>query len=91
MSEVKWEVVVEVPGGLRVEILRNMLEARGITVFLNQEGAGRAVGLTVGPLGDVQVMVPDYQSQEARQIIDDYFEGRFETDEGNKPVEGGGP
>ena len=45
MSEEKWEVVIEAPGVLQAEILRNLLEAQGIKVFLNQEGAGRAVGV----------------------------------------------
>ncbi len=62
-------------------MLRNLLEAQGIKVFLNQEGAGKAYGLTVGPLGQVQVLVPEHQSQEARQIADDYYSGKFETNE----------
>jgi hypothetical protein len=81
MSDEKWEVVIEVSGELQGDLLRNLLEAQGIKVFLNQEGAGKAVGLTVGPLGGVQVLVPENQSQQARQIVDDYYAGKFEVDE----------
>ncbi len=49
---------------------------------LAHEGAGRAYGLTVGPMGEVQVLVPEHQSQEARQIVDDYYAGKFDSDEG---------
>jgi hypothetical protein len=87
MSDESWEVVTEVSGELQASLLRNLLEAQGIKVFLNQEGAGRAYGLTLGPLGEVQVMVPEHQSQEAHQIVEDYYAGKFETDEENEPEE----
>ena len=85
MSDESWEVVTEVSGELQANLLRNLLEAQGIKVFLNQEGAGRAYGLTLGPLGEVQVMVPEHQSQEAQQIVEDYYAGKFETDEETEP------
>jgi hypothetical protein len=79
MSDEKWELITEVSGELQADLLRNLLEAQGIQVFLNQEGAGRAYGLTVGPLGQVQVLVPSHQSKEAQQIVDDYYAGKFEA------------
>ncbi|HUV29026.1 MAG TPA: DUF2007 domain-containing protein [Anaerolineales bacterium] len=82
MSEEKWELIIEVSGELQADILRNLLEVQGIKVFLNQEGAGRAYGLTVGPMGQVQVLVPEHQSREAHQIVEDYYAGKFESDEG---------
>ena len=85
MSEDKWELIITVSGELQADLLRNLLEAQGIKVFLNQEGAGRAYGLTVGPMGEVQVLVPENQSQAARQIVDDYYAGKFESDEGEEP------
>jgi hypothetical protein len=87
MSDPQWKVVIEVPGDVQAEILRNLLEADGIKVFLNQEGAGRAVGLTMGPMGEVQIMVPDNQFDQAHQLIDDYYGGKFEIDEGDEPAE----
>ena len=81
MTEVKWELITTVSGELQAELLRNLLEVQGIKVFLSQEGAGRAVGLTMGPMGEVQVLVPENQSEAARQIVDDYYAGKFESSE----------
>ena len=81
MSEDKWELVTEVSGELQANLLRNLLEAQGIKVFLNQEGAGKAYGLTVGPMGQVQVLVPEKEFQKARQIVDEYYAGNFEENE----------
>ncbi len=81
MTEVKWELITTVSGELQANILRNLLEVQGIKVFLSQEGAGRAVGLAMGPMGEVQVLVPENQSEAARQIVDDYYAGKFESSE----------
>ena len=81
MTEVKWELITTVSGELQANILRKLLVVQGIKVFLSQEGAGRAVGLTMGPLGEVQVLVPENQSEAARQIVDDYYAGKFESSE----------
>jgi hypothetical protein len=81
MTEAKWELIANVSGELQADILRNLLEAQGIKVFLNQEGAGRAYGLTVGPMGEVQVLVPENQSEAARQVVDDYYAGKFDSSE----------
>ena len=81
MSDEKWEVVAEVPGELQAGLVRNLLESQGIKVFLNQEGAGRAVGLSMGPMGEVQVLVPESQIEEAGKIVDDYNAGNMDVDE----------
>ena len=81
MNEGKWEVVTTVSGSLQADILRTLLESRDIEVFLNQEGVGRVYGINVGPLGEVQIMVPESQSQEAKQILDDYYAGKFEVND----------
>jgi hypothetical protein len=81
MTEGKWEVVTTVSGSMQADILRTLLESRDIEVFLNQEGAGRVYGINVGPLGEVQILVPESQSREARQILDDYYAGKFEADD----------
>jgi hypothetical protein len=33
-------------------------------------------------MGQVQVLVPEHQSREAHQIVEDYYAGKFESDEG---------
>jgi hypothetical protein len=65
MREEKWEVVDEVSGDLQAEILRGLLEAQGMQVWLSQEGAGRVYGLGLGELGKVQILVPSHQAGEA--------------------------
>ena len=78
MSET-WEVIAEIYGELQAELLRGLLEAQGILVALNQEGAGRAYGLNVGPLGLVQILVPASSVEDARHVLADYYAGKFET------------
>jgi hypothetical protein len=85
MAEESWEIVAEVYGEIQAELLRGLLEAQGIPVTLNQEGAGRAYGLNVGPLGMVQIMVPSHHSQEARQVLEDYQSGKFSPDGDDEP------
>ena len=53
-----WIVLDEVAGMLQAEILRGLLEAQEISTVLSQEGAGRAIGLTIGTLGTVQILIP---------------------------------
>jgi hypothetical protein len=77
MAEENWEMIEEVYGELQAELLRGLLTAQGITVLLNQEGAGRAYGLNVGPLGATQILVPSGSVEQARQILDDYYAGKF--------------
>jgi hypothetical protein len=87
MSDESWEIVAEVYGEIQAELLRGLLEAQGIPVTLNQEGAGRAYGLNVGSLGMVQIMVPSHQSPEASQVLEDYQSGKFSEDGGDQPGE----
>jgi hypothetical protein len=62
----------------QAEILRGLLEASGIRVLVSYESAGRAIGLSVGRLGQVDILVPVSQADEARQILGDYYAGRLE-------------
>lgn len=79
MSEEHWIVIDEMSGMLQAEILRGLLEAQGISVVLSQEGAGRAMGLTVGALGTVQILVPQAELARAKSILDEYYAGGFEN------------
>jgi hypothetical protein len=74
-------VVASTSGMIEAEILRGLLEAKGITVLLLQESAGKAIGLSVGPLGQVNLMVPADQAAEATKILDDYHAGRLIDDD----------
>ena len=78
MSNEQWEVVDSVSGDLNAEMLRGLLEAQGIPVNLSQEGVARAYGLGVGPLAEVEIMVPDTYVREAEKVIESYQAGEFE-------------
>lgn len=77
VSNTDWVAIERVPGEFQAEILRGLLEAQGIRVFLSQEGAGRAIGLSVGPLGEVEILVPAESRQLALQVLEDYRAGLF--------------
>ncbi len=81
MSEAQWEVLDEVPGTLQAEIMRGMLEAQDIPVVLSQEGVGHVYGLTVGPLGRVQILVPARDLERAKQILEEYYSDSIEGQE----------
>ena len=80
MSEKKWAVLDEVGGTLNAELIKGLLEAQGVPVILSQEGAGHSVyAMNVGSLGQVQLLVPEDRLEEARQILEDYYAGKFEN------------
>ncbi len=78
MSKQKWVVAAKVAGELQGELMRGLLEAQGVRVYLAVEGAARAIGITAGPLGEVDIMVPEEDLEEALDIINSYRAGEFE-------------
>ena len=78
MAENKWVELARVHGDLQAELLRGLLEAQDIPVVLSQEGAGRAIGLTVGPMGEVSILVASTHISQARRVLDQYQAGDFE-------------
>lgn len=81
MTRENWEVAHEVSGELQAELLRGLLDAQGVPARLNQEGAGRAYGINVGRLGQVQILVPTSHLDRARSIIRDYYAGVYEAED----------
>jgi hypothetical protein len=75
MNEDQWEVVYETSGPFQAEMLRGILEANQIPVFLSQEGAGKAYGLTFGRLGQVQVLVPHSKFEIAQKLVQEVESG----------------
>jgi hypothetical protein len=73
-------VVVEcISDNLEAEILRGLLLSYGIDVWLSRESASAAIGLTVGPLAQVEIMVPKSQYERAKKILRDYYTGNLES------------
>ncbi len=57
-------------GQVEAEIIKGLLTANGVDVWLSQESAGTALGLTVGAMGEVEIMVRAEQAEEARSLLD---------------------
>lgn len=76
MSE-DFAVIATASGRLEAEILRSLLEAHGIPVWLLGESAGAAIGLGVGPLGEVEIRVPAEYGERAREVLADYYHDRL--------------
>ena len=68
-NKMRDEVVYVASGNIEAESVKILLESFGLNAFTNQESAGKTYGLTVGPLGLVEVLVPEDQVEEAKQII----------------------
>lgn len=80
MNEKKWECVETVSGDIYPELIRGLLESNGIPVILSQEGAGKsAYHVAVGPLSEVEIIVPSENTIQARALIDAFFAGELET------------
>lgn len=83
--KIRDEVVYVADGMLEAESVKILLESFGLTAFLNQESAGTTYGLTVGILGEVDVIVPLTQVEEAKKIIAEMEAGKLEeTDENSE-------
>lgn len=72
------EVVYLANGMLEAESIKALLESFGIPAFVNQESAGTTYGLTVGLLGEVEVIVPLSQIEEAKKIIAEMNNGKLD-------------
>ncbi|KAF0112544.1 MAG: hypothetical protein C0417_00050 [Chlorobiaceae bacterium] len=72
------EVVYIANGKLEAESVKILLESFDIPAFINQESAGSTFGLTVGILGEVEVIVPLSYVTEAKKIIEEMINGKLE-------------
>jgi hypothetical protein len=58
-------------GQVEAEIIKGLLAANDIEVWLSQESAGLALGLTVGAMGEVEIMVRAEQAEQARSLLEE--------------------
>ena len=65
----RFVVVYATSGPGEATILQSVLAAAGIPCELSREGAGAAYGLTVGPLGVVDILAPEAQAEAARALL----------------------
>jgi len=83
MADEEWVLVDKVQGQLQAELLKGLLEAQGIMVWLNAQGAAHAYAVSVGTMGAVELLVPSSAVEQTRQILDAYYRGEFESTELN--------
>lgn len=79
MSDRKWELVTALHDPILAEILKGLLEAQGITVHIVREGYQAAFGIANQPSVHIEILAPNDQIEEARQVIDDFNTGKFEA------------
>lgn len=70
--------VYSTEGQLEAEMIKGFLEAQGMNVVLSQESIGRTYGLTAGRLGQVKILVPESQAEEAISILEAMERGEYE-------------
>jgi hypothetical protein len=85
----QYTVVYTSNGMLDAEMIRSFLETAGIPSLLSHESAGTIFGLTMGPLGEVQVMVPVDKYEEAKSMLDAMDQGKYSQTDGpdSEPLE----
>ncbi len=76
--KVRDEVVYIANGMLEAESVRILLESFEIPAFINQESLGTTYGLSVGTLGEVEVIVPMKYITQAKKVIQEMEEGKLE-------------
>jgi hypothetical protein len=77
----EYQAVYTANGQLEAHIIKGLLEAAGITVQVSQEGAGEALGFSIGLLGDAYLLVPDDQVAEAEALIAAMEKGDLQQNE----------
>ncbi len=74
-------------GQLEAEMIKAFLEAQGLSVVLSQESIAKTYGLTVGRLGEVKVLVPERQVDEAKSILQAMERGDYENVDLSNPAD----
>jgi len=73
MDELKWELLTEVQGRWRADLLKSYFEAAGIELELFQEALGYQLFPTdLDVFGLVQIFVSRSQFKVAQKLLDEY-------------------
>jgi len=81
MNKRKWELVTVLQDPIQAEIIRGLLEAQGITIHIVREGYQAAMGIANQASVRIEILAPNDQVVEARQVINDYNAGKFYTED----------
>ncbi len=76
MKDKNLELIWKAKGYMDAQLIKNYLESFGITVFDFEESVGKAYGLTIGSLGEVELYVPTERAHEAQEYIQRYLEAK---------------
>lgn len=68
-------------GDLEAEFIKGFLHGQGIEAVISQESVAKTLGLTVGRLGEVKILVPEEQAEEAIALLKAMDAGEFEDSE----------
>jgi len=66
---VRWQVVAVAHGLAEAAIIQGRLEFEGIPARVHQEAVGVVYGLTIGPLGQAKVLVPEALAEQALDVL----------------------
>ena len=102
MAERKLVELTTVPGRLTAEAILSYLQAFGVQGMISMEAIGSVYPVTVGELGEVQILIREEDFENASEILADFFrennaaelpsdeDGLTETDDaGDQDLEGG--
>ena len=65
----EWKVVLSTSNPMEAEVVAGRLKTEGLDVHIHQEPAGEALGLTMGLLGEVQVLVREADYETALAVL----------------------
>lgn len=65
-----WKVVLSTSNIMEAEVVAGRLKTEGIEVQVHQEPAGEALGLTMGLLGEVDVLVHEADYEAALALLE---------------------
>jgi hypothetical protein len=65
-----YEIVYTAHGQLDAEMIKVLLESNGVQASVAGESVGKSYGIILGPLGDMDILVPVDQADTARSILD---------------------
>lgn len=81
MNSTDWVVIRTEFFNLQAEILRGLLEAQGIQVYLSSEGYQNAFGLDGPPHHQIEILVALEQKDRALALLAAYDANELTTDE----------
>ncbi len=66
----EWRIVFETHNSAEAHVIAGRLDASNIPAIVQQEASGRALGITVGRLGEVKVLVRPEDYERAMSILE---------------------